>query len=157
MTDLASIIGAELAADLYYQQACDVEAAILENEPGVRRIALAVQNDASLASPTAVFLSRLKRGQHRKPSRAQRATASSGSVVDHAEDAYHHKLASLAEHDALTDTSSDDAIAYAIDYTKGATHDTETALRQRLNLAAYATQPTTATWGDVMQTMKTIP
>lgn len=148
MTDLASIIGPDLANDLYYAQTIDVEAAILENEPGVRRIAIAVQNDPSLASPTAVFLSRLKRGQHRQPSRTtQRHAANDLSVLERAEASYHRKLAHLNEHGALNNGwTQEDAIAYAIDYTKGANQDTETALRERVGLPPYVTAPAPESW-----------
>lgn len=155
MTDLSSIIGPQLAGDLYRHQATDVEAACIENEAGVRRIAAQVLADRTVTNPTAAFLSRLKRGQHRQaPRPAANTAASKLSALERAELAYHAKIAHLNEHGALGNGwSQADAIAYAIDYTKGATDETEAALRERLGLPAYISSPAPINWEGILKTL----
>lgn len=154
MTDLASIIGPQLAGDLYRHQATDVEAACIENEAGVRRIAAQVLADRTVTSPTAAFLSRLKRGQHRQQARpAARAASASLTALDRAELAYHAKIAHLNEHAALDTQSQDTAIAYAIDHTRGATDQTETALRDRLHLPPITPGTPPEGWTSVLRSL----
>lgn len=159
MRNLASIIGPHIAGDLYRDQATLVDEACDENEEGVRRVAAAVTADPNVTNPTAVFLSRIKRGAHKQPSRVQqRRGASALSALDRAELAYHAKIAQYNEHGVLGDQpgqwSQAAAIAYAIDYTRGATDETEDALRERLGLPRYqpAEHPP-LTWSDVLKTL----
>jgi hypothetical protein len=151
-TDLAAIIGPDLAGDLYVHQAAEVEAAVIENADGVRRLAAQLTADHSITSPVAVLLSRIRKGQHRRYTPpAQRSTT---SALDRAEGAYHRKLAHYAEHHALHEYDQEAALDFALTHTTGLTMEAEPELRQRLGLTPRperAPEPP-LTWSKLMAT-----
>lgn len=153
MTTLDTIIGPRIAGDLTTTQTSIVWNHIHQNEPGVRRVAAQILANPSTRNPTPVLLAALKRGQHLTNPRTEHRNLEQRSILDQAEALYHRKLAHLNEHGALApegEWTTEDALAYAIDYTKGATSELDNQLRERVGLPPYEPVPAPEAWTQIL-------
>lgn len=82
MTRLDDAIGEPLASRLTLRQVTEVLEAIDENPSGVEREARDVLRQAGIERPIAVFLARIRRGDHRNPDPRRQPAPRPPAVVD---------------------------------------------------------------------------